>query len=399
MSKLIGFSQALFQGFAFKAFTRDIWLLCASNIIGAFGEGLYFWVFPLYIGTLQADYVQIGIVFSTLYGASALTLLLGGLMADRFDRKNILLASWTPWVLAPLIYSFASNWQQLIPGAICWGVSMIGVPAMNAYIVTSIKDRKKMASVLSFVWSCYSFSYIFAPTVGGYLATVIEMRWVLRIACILTAVATAVFFFLHSQHPPERNSAKPEKSSQPNSRKPLGHRLLLWSVCFGLISFFMGVGRTFVPTFLSVEVGLNEFLVGLFGSVGFAGMTFMGIAMGHLGDKWRKRSVVSLCLSLFALSMIPLFLVRYVAILMLVAFFFGGSNVTGTIISSFIGSIAPENRRGLWLSVPQTFGLAAAFIAPYLAGYLYTLNPAYTFIVSVGAIPLLILYAMTKLKE
>ncbi len=78
MAKLIGYGQALFQGFAFKAFTRDIWLLCISNIIGAFGEGLYFWVFPLYIGTLHADYVQIGIVFSTLYGASALTLLLGG---------------------------------------------------------------------------------------------------------------------------------------------------------------------------------------------------------------------------------------------------------------------------------------------------------------------------------
>jgi MFS family permease len=94
VSKMVIYGQALFRGFPFKAFTRDIWLICLSNVIGAFGEGLYFYVFPLYIRALQADYVQIGLVFSALYGASALTLLLGGVLADRFDRKKILIMGW-----------------------------------------------------------------------------------------------------------------------------------------------------------------------------------------------------------------------------------------------------------------------------------------------------------------
>ena len=389
----------MLRSLPFDAFTRDIWLICLSNVIGAFGEGLYFWVFPLYMKSLQADYVQIGLVFSTLYGASALTLLLGGLLADRFDRKKILIMGWTPWVFAPLIYSFAVDWQQLIPGAVCWGVSMIGIPAANAYIITSIKDRKKMASALSFVWSSYSFSYIFAPSVGGYLATVIDMRWVLRISALLAAIATGVFFILRSQHPQKKSDPIQDKPEPSDDGKPLWRKMLLWSAYSGLVTFFMSVGRTFVPTFLAEQAKFSEFYVGLFGSISYAGVTFIGIAMGYLGDRWRKSRAISLCLFFFAVSMVPLFLVREVPVLMFMAFFFGGSVVIGTLVSSLVGSIAPEDRRGFWLSVPLTFNLVAAFIAPYLAGYLYTLNLASVFVISVSATPILILYALAKLKE
>jgi len=399
VSKIVVYGQALFRGFPFKAFTRDIWLICLSNIIGAFGEGLYFYVFPLYIKTLQADYVQIGLVFSALYGASALTLLLGGVLADRFDRKKILIMAWAPWACAPLIYSFASNWQQLIPGAVCWGVSMMGVPAFNAYIITSTRDKTKIASVLSFVWASYSFSYIFAPTVGGYLATAIGMRLVLLLSALLGAMATGVFFFLRSQRPLVA-SHKTQRQSAPSDRSRMPWRkMLLWSICFALITFFMTVGRTFVPTFLSEQVGFSEFYVALFGSVGFAGMTVLGVTMGHLGDRWRKPRAIGLCLFVFLASTVSLFLVREIAVLMLVAFFFGGSGVTGSLVSSFIGSIAPENRRGLWLSVPQTLSLVAAFAAPYLAGFLYTLDPNNTLMFSIVATPFLILFALVGLKE
>jgi MFS family permease len=96
---------------------------------------------------------------------------------------------------------------------------------------------------------------------------------------------------------------------------------------------------------------------------------------------------------------IPLLLIHETTILLLVAFALGGSAVTGTLVSSYVGTIAPENRRGLWVSIPQTFSLAAAFFAPYFAGYLYTFDPRYVFIFSVAAIPFLVLFALLKLKE
>jgi len=383
----------------FEDMTRDIWLICFSNIIGAFGEGLYFWVFPLYVRYLQADYVQLGLVFSALYGVSALAPLPGGLLADRFDRKKILILAWTPWALSPLLYSFAANWTQLIPGTVLWGISVIGVPAANAYIITSVADKKRLASVISFVWSTYSLSYVFAPTVGVYLADMIGMQWVLRVSAVLTGVATSIFFLLHSQHPRRMNTEKQNGRQSSSGRKTLLRKLLVWSCFLTLISFFMGIARPYVPTFLAENVHMSEFLVGLFGSINFVGVTLIGIATGRLGDKWSKSKVISLCLAFYIMSMVPLLLIREPVALLPIAFLYGGSSVSGFLVSSYVGGIAPENKRGLWSSVPQTLSLVASFVAPYVGGYLYTRSPYDAFLVSVGAAPLLAVLALTLLRE
>lgn len=399
LSRIANYVRFLPHGFPFKAFPRDIWLICLSNIIGAFGEGLYFWVFPLYIRQLQAGYVQLGLVFSALYGASALVLLPGGLLADRFDRKKILILGWAPWAIAPLLYSFAQNWTQLIPGTICWGLSMIGVPAVNAYVITSVNDKKKLATALSFVWSSYSLSYIFAPTVGAFLATVIGMQWVLRLSALLCGLATAVFVFLHSQHPRKDKAMTREQPMPSGGERRLWRKVLVWSFFFMAVTFLATIGRTFVPTFLAEHVGLSEFYVGLFGSINFAGITFIGIIAGRLGDRRRKSSVMGMCLLLYISSMITLLYVGEPIILMVIAFFYGSSVVVGSLVSSYVGTIAPESKRGLWVSIPQTLSLLAAFAAPYLGGYLFSQSPFYTFLMSATLILPLVAFALVLLKE
>ncbi len=392
------YRRILSIAFPFEALTRDVLLICLSNIIGAFGEGLYFWVFPLYIRSLHADYIQLGLVLSTLMGFAALVSIAGGLLADRFDRKKILILAWTPWIFAPLIYSFAENWIQLIPGTFCWGISMIGLPAATAYVITSVEDKRKLTSVLSLVWSTYSLSYIFAPAVGGYFATVIGMRWVLRVAAVLAAVSTAIFFLLHSQHPRKIRETHDERLPKAEEGKLL-RKIILWTLFLALASFFISIGRPYVQTFLSESIKMSEIQVGLFGSIYYAGITFIGIAMGRVGDRWRKSGAMAVCLLLYVAAIVPLFFVTETTTLMITAFILGGSAILGSFVSSFVGTIAPRAKRGLWVSIPQTFSAIASLIAPYLGGYLYTFSPTYAFLISVSAVPFLAVYAIVKLKD
>jgi MFS family permease len=368
-------------------------------MIGAFGEGLYFWVFPLYVRSLQANYVQLGLVLSALIGFAAIVPLPGGLLADRFDRKKIMILSWTPWVFAPLIYSFAENWTQLIPGTLCWGISMIGTPAFTAYVITSVSDKRILASVVTLVFSSYSFSYVFAPATGGYLATVMGMRWVLRLSTLLSAVATCIFFFIHSQHPRREEAETRDKPLPAPEEKRLLRKIIVWSAFLTVTSFFMSIGRPYVQTFLSESVKMNEFQVGLFGSINYAGITFIGIAMGRIGDRWKKSGAIGVCLLFYVASIVPLLLIKETTALMFVAFILGGSAVSGVLVSSFVGTIAPRAKRGLWVSIPQTFSLVASFAAPYLGGFLYTVSPNYAFTISMSAAPFLAIYAITRLKD
>ena len=393
------YRRILSLAFPSEALTRDIMLICFSNIIGAFGEGLYFWVFPLYVRSLQADYLQLGIVLSALMGFAALVTIPGGLLADRFDRKKIMILSWTPWVFAPLIYSFATNWVQLIPGTFCFGISMIGIPAVNAYVISSVHNKKAITRALSLIWSSYFFSYIFAPATGGYLATLIGMRWVLRIAAILCAIATSIFFLIHSQHPHKEEVEEPQKSLTPADEKKQWRKIIVLSVFLGVAFFFINIGRPYVQTFLAENIKMTEFEIGLFGSISYGGLTFIGIAISRIGDTWRKSGAMGICLLLYTLSMVPLLLTNNLVFLMITAFFLGGSAGSNALSNAYAGAIAPKSKRGLWLSIPLAAASIASFLSPCLGGYLYTFSPTYTFIISIAVMPVLIAYAIVKLKD
>jgi len=52
-----------------------------------------FRLLPIYItGTLKANSVEVGILYAIMSLSTALTLLLAGMIADRYDRKNIMIA-------------------------------------------------------------------------------------------------------------------------------------------------------------------------------------------------------------------------------------------------------------------------------------------------------------------
>jgi MFS family permease len=108
---------------------------------------------------------------------------------------------------------------------------------------------------------------------------------------------------------------------------------------------------------------------------------------------------MAVCLLLYVAAIVPLFFVTETTTLMITAFILGGSAILGSFVSSFVGTIAPRAKRGLWVSIPQTFSAIASLIAPYLGGYLYTFSPTYAFLISVSAVPFLAVYAIVKLKD
>jgi predicted MFS family arabinose efflux permease len=216
---------------------------------------------------------------------------------------------------------------------------------------------------------------------------------------LLAAVSTSVFFLLHGQHPRKNEVDRNEQPVSPIEAKRLWRKPFLWAGFLTAVTLFMSLGRSYIPTFLDEQIKLSEFHVGLFGSINFAGMTFIGIAIGHLSDKWRKSGAISLCLLLYTVSIVPLLLVRETFSLLSIAFILGGSAVSGSLVSSFVGTIAPQAKQGLWVSIPQTFSFVASFVAPYIGGYLYSLSPYYAFVVSVSGIPFLALFALIRLRD
>ena len=366
-----------------KMLSRDLKLIYLSNLAGSFGDGLYAYIMPYYIiETLKAGPVEIGILYAVMGLSASLTLFIGGMLADRYDRKKILIAGWIAWLPTPLIFSLANNWLQMLPGMVLWGV-WFGGPTGTAYIVSSA-DKNRMTLTFTTISSSFSLGYIFSPALGGYLAGITGMQIVFYLAFVLYGLASILLCFIRSQYARKHAGPTPEKRSSTLELLKT-RKLLMLSAFLGSAMFIMLFFRPFIPTFLADVYHYGSFEIGFLGSVSFSGSAVLGILLGRLGDKTRKSYALATALALCSLSLVLLLASGDLPILTLTHFLLGASYLAWPLMSAIIGPLAPESIRALWIAIPQTVGMFSSVLAPYIGGILYEVSPYYPCVVGIVA--------------
>jgi len=327
---------------------------------------------------------------------AASTLLLAGMLADRYDRKKIMIAGWIAWLPAPLIFSFAENWIQMLPGMVLWGF-WLGGPTSTAYIVTTA-NKNKLTLTFTALSSAWSFGYIFSPALGGYLAGIVGMRIVFYLASVFYGLACFNLLFISSQHVPS-HAKSPHEEGYSFLKLLRTRKLLLMSIFFASIMFTLMMFRPFVAQFLADIYHYGDFEIGVLGSVSFFGSAVIGILLGKLGDRSRKSYALVISIILCSLSLILLLLFGDFYILIIIFFITGGSYLTWSLMGAIIGPLAPESIRARWISIPQTVSLFSSFIAPYIGGIVYDISPYYLFIIAIVATLFIALLTLTRFIE
>jgi MFS family permease len=393
----MGHYKILKFGFPFEVLNRDLKLIFASNLAGSFGDGLFAYLLPYYMKeTLKASSVEIGILYAVVSLVAALTLLLAGTLADRYDRKKIMIVGWIAWLPAPLIFSFAGNWLQMLPGMILWGF-WLGGPTGTAYILTAA-DKRRLTLTFTVISASWSFGYIFSPALGGFLAGAVGMKIVFYSASVLYALPCLILTLISSQKAKgyTQHSLEEHKSFFKLLRT---RKLFTLSVLFASIMFFLMMFRPFIPNFLADAYHYGNFEIGVLGSVSFFGSAVLGILLGRLGDRWKKSYALSISMALCSLSLILLMLFGNFYILIMTSFLAGGSYITWSLMGAIIGPLAPESIRARWVSIPQTVTMFSSFIAPYIGGILYDTSLYYPFIIAAATTFFLAFLTTTRIFE
>jgi len=377
--------------FPFGELNLDLRLLCVSNLIGAFGDGLFVYMLPNYIRGLQATSADVGLLFSLLSLTTALTIIPGGFLADRFDRKKILILGWLIWVPVPLAFSVANHWSQLIVPMCIYGALLSG-PAISAYVATTA-CKGKMTLTFTSLSASWSLGYIFSPAIGGYLKSSYGMQWVFFLGFIFYSIATGILFFLRSQH--ANKPVKPHEASEKNTFQV--RRLIFLSLFFAAAMFTLGLVRPLAVQFFNDVFALNDFQIGILGSVTFFGWTIFSIELGRLGDRRDKMVAVAASLIMASVSFSLLISFGFFPALVLASFLNGATFPIWALMNASIGALAPEASRGRWISLGQVTATLAAFAAPYLGGVLYENSPYTPFYLAIGITPLLAILGLTRL--
>ncbi len=372
-------------------------LLFAVNSVGAFGDGLYAYLLPVFLTeNLGASPEEVGILYAAMSLCAALTLLVAGILADKYDRKKIMIVGWLAWVPAPLIFSLARNWLDALPGMMLWGV-WLGGPTVAAYVVATA-DKNRLTLTFTTISAAWSLGYIFSPALGGYLGGIFGMQLVFLLASFFYSVSCFLLIFVRSQ----RAATSAQKPSQVHSSffKLIRTRALLkLSGFFAAIMFVMMMFRPFIPQFLAKVYGFDRFEIGVLGSVCFLGSAVLGIVIGRFGDRTKKSNAIVASLILSSASVILLALSNNFIVLSVTLFLAGGSYMAWSLLSAVVGPLAPENIRARWISIPQTVSMFSSFIAPYVGGILFDASPYYLLIAAAAASCIMALLAATALED
>src|SRR5438094_3582005 len=77
-----------------RTLPRDLRLLFFSLFLWTFGLGIYNYVWSLYLTQLNANPEQVGLVSSIGFFAAAISMIPGGILANKSDNRTLLIIGW-----------------------------------------------------------------------------------------------------------------------------------------------------------------------------------------------------------------------------------------------------------------------------------------------------------------
>jgi MFS family permease len=352
--------------------SRNNKLILFSLMMWGVGEALWWYLLPIYIGSLGADAVQIGFVLSVAMVLMTASFIPAGWLGDRVSRKRLMIVGWLLGFVSVLILALARTWQQAIPGLVLYNLSGFCMPIINAYVTAEVRPGENLKRTFTLVFTGYALGTVLSPSIGGWLADVWGLREVFFLSAFFFALSAGIILLIQDQ-PVQRLAAGAMRHSL------RGDRLFI-SLCFLFFVVLLAthIGVPLSPNFLQQERQLPMGMIGVLGSVNALGGVVLTFGLG----RWPKGRVAGLLIAQAGVGLYALLLLTTGSIAALgVAFFLrAGVGVIRQLAAARLGEILPATSMGLGFGVFQTVANLAFTLSPYIAGWLYAFHPSYPFV-------------------
>ena len=346
---------------------RDLRLLFLSLFLWTFGLGLYNYIWPLYLRDLQASPGDVGLVFSIGFLALALSMIPGGLLANKYELKALLIIGWAMSIPPPLMYYFARTWTDVIPGIILLQVSGFNIPAFNAYIAGAA-ERTKSASNFGITWASAPLGIVFSPLVGSALLNWISVRDIFILTFVFFSISTIVLFFMKPQPALESDVNSP-RLEFPKSRRE--GTLLLYLTGAALA---WSVAAPFIPLYFQDALNLGPSTILLLGALQSLGAAVFAILLGRRADARSQGGTMALGLVLSSTGLIGVLLTRNPLLSFPMVFLIGGARAPSLVGYSILSTVRKGGSRAGQFGFYLTMESLGFVVGSYLGGILYTLT-------------------------
>jgi MFS family permease len=353
--------------------SRDLILVALSLITWGIGEGMFYFFQPLYLEKLGADPIKIGSILGVTGLAMMLAFLPAGLLSDRFGRRPLIHLAWIMGTVSTLLMAFAPSLAFFVVGMILYGGTGFVTVPLNSYTTTA-RGRWSVGRTITLISATFSFGSILGPLLGGWIGERYGLEMNFRVAAVFFVVSTLIIFFIRSQ--PVTSSASTEQLAQ--VRGLLNRRYITYLGLVFLIMFGLYLPQPLTPNFLQNQRDVNLMQIGQLLSARGIGVVLLNLALGQMNARLGLL-VAQGCMAFFSLFIwlggsFPVYVLAYLMM--------GGYTTARGLALAQGRSLVQASNMGAGYGLMETVMALAIVVGPPLAGYLYSIQPEWVYIVS-----------------
>ena len=331
---------------------------------------------------LGASVTQIGLFSMVSTAESLLFQLPGGLLADRYGRRRIILLGTFLRTFGPIIYLLAPSWEWVIPGALASGITSLYMPAFTAIVAESLPSKRR-GSGYGVYNTITRIPRIFATLIGGMVIDSYGYYDGIRIYLVFHVIASLFTFVIRYMTIKEtivyKSGKRPPLIPKASTFKELPRPILVMMVVSVIGSFSGRLVQDYISLYALTEINITATQLGVIGAVAGLVQTVFTLPSGMLSDKYGRKNnimvsrVVSPLTQYFMASVTgyePYMLVRsFNAVGM--AFGGGGVRAGGAAWNALIADIIPSEKRATVNGIIGTLTAVVAAPSSVIGGWLW----------------------------
>lgn len=398
-----------------KLFSRDFILVVIGQIISLFGNAAIRFALPLYLLNQTGSSALYGTVTACAFIPAILLSPIGGIVADRVNKRNImvLLDFVTAAVIA--VFSLLMNTMNTtilltVTLMILYGIAGAYQPSVQASVPSLVSPENIMAAN-SIINTISSFASLLGPVIGGILYSAYGLKMVLRVCIVCFAFSAVMEIFIQIPFTKQAFGGglwKTVKSDFSESirfirkEKSIIGKVLL--VICGMNLFLSSMILVGLPYMITEVLDLGAFqanrLYGFAEGALAAGGLTGGICSGILANRFsiqKSGNLIIICaVSVFPMGVVLLLtssgIISYLVITICCFVIMAASTIFTVQMMSFVQAETPPEFIGKVISVILTAAMCAQPLGNALYGILFEvcMGFEYTVMLFAGAISLLI---------
>lgn len=339
----------------------------------------------------QAAVGTISSVFFIIYVAAQIP---SGILGDRVGRIKLIFIGFIIFGISTLLTGVSGMLHTFGLLLVCRALAGLGEGfyygpqyAASAEAVP-VKHRALGAAIIN---SGQGIGIALGISVSTWMTYTLKLNWAwafILAGLVTLVVGAAIYFGVPESRPEGPTRTIAEELSRfgglLKNRNLVGSFVMLFA---GMYAFFVMV--TWLPTFLSAELGMTPGRAGNIASLTFWVAVPAGILMGHLSDRYRARRTFVLILvpiTIFTILLLGFTISQTVLIGAIVAYGIFGKLALDPVLISTVADNVDNSTRSTAYGLYNCVGMIAAVLAPPATGYLVDITGSFQSAFIVAAI-------------